>query len=101
MQGRNTEAALWFSTKEPIDVLVTDETLDIELLDPRKFEAGLGNEPKNEITEVTSGLGLATLQRDNTLDLTVDAAANIQDLFVRITNDEGASLSCHFGSVLS
>ena len=88
MSGGNTEAALWFSSKEPIDFLVKDASLDIELLDPSKFEAGPGNEPRNENTGATSGLvlGSATLQEDNTLDLTVDAAENVQDLFVRITN---------------
>jgi hypothetical protein len=87
MQGGNTEAALWFSTKEPIDVLVKDESLDVELLGPEQFEAGPGNEPKSERTEATSGLVLGSaLQEGNTLDLTVEASANIQDLFVRITN---------------
>src|SRR5262249_42279153 len=88
MQGRNTEAALWFSTKEPIDVLVKDKSLDIGLLDPKKFEAGPGTEPNNLNGQLASDLvlGSATLQTDGTVDLAFDAAANVQDVAVRITN---------------
>jgi hypothetical protein len=88
MNGRNTEAALLFSTKEPIDVLVNDESLNIERLDPKKFESGPGSEPNNQKTVGPSDLVLrsATLRTDGTLDLTFDATPNIQDLFVRVTN---------------
>jgi hypothetical protein len=88
MNGRNTEAALWFSTKESIDALFQDESLTIEPLDPAKFEAGPGTEPNNQNAPAASDLvlGSATLQKDGSLDLTFDASANIQDLTVRITN---------------
>jgi hypothetical protein len=88
MNGRNTEAALGFSTKEPIDVLVKDESLNIELLDPKKFEAGPSTEPNNQDGAASSDLvlGSATLQTDGILDLALDAAANVHDVAVRITN---------------
>jgi hypothetical protein len=86
--GRNTEAALWFSTKEPIDVLVKNELLDMELLDPTKFEAGPGTEPNNQNGPVASDLvlGSATMQTDGTIDLTFDVAASVGDVMLRITN---------------
>jgi HKD family nuclease len=88
MNGRNTEAALWFSTKESIDALLQDESLTIERLDPAKFEAGPGTEPNNQNASAASGLVLrsAALQKDNTLDVTFDASTTIRDLTVRITN---------------
>jgi len=58
MIGRSTEAALWFSTKEPIEVLIKDESLNVELLDPRKFEAGPGTEPNNQDGPAASDLAL-------------------------------------------
>ena len=50
MNRGNTEAALWFSTKESIDALIKDDSLTIQPLDPRKFEAGPGTEPNNQIS---------------------------------------------------
>jgi hypothetical protein len=88
MNGGNTEAALWFSTKESIDALIKDDSLTIQPLDPRKFEAGPGTEPNNQNMPAASDivLGSATLQADNTLDLSFDVAASIRDVSVRITN---------------
>jgi HKD family nuclease len=88
MNGRNTEAALWFSTKESIDALFRDESLTIELLAPAKFEAGPGSEPNNQNAPRASDLvlGSTTLQKDGSLDLTFDVSPNVQNLTVRITN---------------
>ena len=64
------------------------ESLTIQRLDPAKFEAGPGTEPNNQNATAASALvlGSATLQKDNTLDVTFDASTAIQDLTVRITN---------------
>jgi hypothetical protein len=88
MSGRNTEAVLWFSTKESIDALVQDESLTIEPLDPAKFEAGPGTEPNNQNTQAAPdlALGSVTLQKDCTLNVTFAAPTNAQDLTLRITN---------------
>jgi HKD family nuclease len=88
MSGRNTEAVLWFSTKDSIDALVKDESLTIEPLDPAEFEAGPGTEPNNQDAHAIPDLafGSATLQKDGTLDLIFDAPTGIHDLTVRVTN---------------
>jgi hypothetical protein len=88
MKGGNTETALWFLTKEKIDALFDDDSLAIELLDPKKFEAGPGSEPNNQFDSTVSDivLGSAALQADNGLELKFDIAANIRDVAVRITN---------------
>ncbi len=88
MSGRNTEAVLWFSTKEFIDALVRDESLTIEPLDPAKFEAGPGTEPDNQNNQATPtlALGSVTLQENCSLDVMFNAPTTIRDLRLSITN---------------
>jgi hypothetical protein len=87
MWGGNTETALWFSSKDSIDELIKDDALDVQLLDPRKFEAGPGSEPIN-MGQPETGLVLrsATLRQNGTIDVTFDADASVSDVTVRITN---------------
>jgi hypothetical protein len=105
MNGRNTEAALWFSTKESIDALLQDQSLTIERINPAKFEAGPGTEPNNQNARAASDLvlGSATLQEDSTLDVTFDASPAIRDLTVRIKNFNEAQpfLSLRLGHAAS
>ena len=87
MIGRNTEAALWFSTKEFIDALIKDESLTIQPLDPANSRQGQGrNQTITYPAAPTLALGSATLQANSTLDLRFNVPANIRDFRLRITN---------------
>jgi hypothetical protein len=88
MDGRNTESVLWFSTKEPIESILKDDSLTIETLDPSKFQSGAGTEPTNNDSQPVTDLRLesATLHEGGSLDLGFEAAAGVQDLTLRIKN---------------
>jgi HKD family nuclease len=58
MDGRNTESVLWFSTKEPIESILKDDSLTIETLDPSKFQSGGGTEPTNNDFQPVADLRL-------------------------------------------
>jgi hypothetical protein len=85
--GRNTEAALWLSTKEKPDDLLDGSGLGLEKIDPAKFKAGAEREPRNE-KPVTGEIVLdyAVLVESGLLECELEAPAAVQGLTHRVRN---------------
>ena len=67
--GRNTEAILWFRTRNTSDELLEHGPFNLRKIDPKTFKAGNEQEPRNEISRMGSpALDSALLEPDGTLD---------------------------------
>jgi hypothetical protein len=97
VNGRNTEAVLWFATEEPIEHILTND-LTIEPIDPLKFERGAGDEPANPDGTHAADLHIASaiLNTAGALELSFEASPGVRDVALRIRNVEEPS---HFLSL--
>jgi hypothetical protein len=85
--GRNTEAALWLSTKEKPEDLLDGSGLGLEKIDPAKFKAGAEQESRNEkraTGEIV--LGSAVLVESGLLECELEVPAAVRDLTLRVRN---------------
>jgi hypothetical protein len=86
-EGRNTEAALWLSTKEKPDDLLGESGLGLEKINPVEFKAGAEREPRNE--KGTTGdivLGSAVLGESGLLECELEVSAAVHGLTLRARN---------------
>jgi len=85
--GRNTEAALWLSTKEKPDGLLDGSGLGLEKIDPAKFKAGPEQESRNEKRATGEFiLGSAVLIESGILECELEAPSAVQGLTLRVRN---------------
>src|SRR5262249_47302490 len=83
----NTEAALWFSTKEKPDDLLDESDLGLEKIDPAKFKAGAEQEPCDERQTIGDiVLDSAILLESGLLECQVKVPASVQSLTLTVRN---------------
>jgi hypothetical protein len=85
--GRNTEAALWLSTKEKPQELLDESGFGLEKIAPAEFKAGPEQEPKNahRPTSVIV-LNSAVLAESGVLECEVEIPDSVQGLTLRVRN---------------
>jgi HKD family nuclease len=89
LDGRNTEASLWFSTEEQSGAIFESDSLTIRELNPIDFVPGTDEEPKNlEVKVVADDLSLSsvTLHEDGAIALSFDVAQSVEHVTLRIRN---------------
>ena len=85
--GRNTESALWFKSKEGPKALLENAGLRLRGIEPSEFEAGAEQEPRNEQTQDRDiSLFSALLTEQGTLGCEVETPKGIRALTLRIRN---------------
>jgi HKD family nuclease len=84
--GLNSEAAVWFKSKEHADALFEDDQITIEEVQPADFEAGTEQEPANEQVAYELRLHSAILSEQGVLECTFDANSAMRDTALRIRN---------------
>jgi hypothetical protein len=84
--GLNSEAAIWFKSKEHADALFEDEQITLEEMQPADFEAGTEQEPANEQVAYELRLHSAILSEQGVLECTFDANSTMRDTALRIRN---------------
>lgn len=86
LDGRNSETALWFKSKERVEAWLDAEQLPIEEIQPSDFEAGTDQEPSSELFVCEMRLGSAVLSEQGSLECTFEANADVKDITLRIRN---------------
>lgn len=86
LDGRNSEAAIWFRSNERAEVLLEDEQLRFEEIQPSTFEAGTEQEPVSEQTVYELKLRTAVLSEYRVLECIFEANYDINDITLRIQN---------------
>ena len=84
--GLNSEAAIWFKSKEHADALFEDEQITFEEMQPADFEAGIEQEPANEQVAYELRLHSAILSEQGVLECTFDANSAMRNTALRIRN---------------
>ncbi len=89
LDGRNTEASLWFATEELAKAILASDDLTIQELDPSEFVPGTYEEPKNQENVAAASplhLDLVTLREDGTIVVRSRADQELEDVALRIRN---------------
>ncbi|QPF83988.1 hypothetical protein IC762_30825 [Bradyrhizobium genosp. L] len=84
--GLNSEAAIWFRSKENVDALFDDDQIMFEEVAPTNFEAGTEQDHDNEHLAYEVRLNSAILSEQGVLECTFDGAKAFRDTAVRIRN---------------
>lgn len=84
----NTEAVLYFSTKDIMPDALASEGLDADVIDPDKFESGEGSEPTNDQEPADALLHLesVTLQKNGTAEILCSVSKEVSNVVLRIRN---------------
>jgi hypothetical protein len=84
--GLNSEAAIWFKSVEHANVLLEDDQITLEQIQPSDFEAGTEQEPANEQVAYELCLRSAILSEQGVLECTFEANGTTRETAVRIRN---------------
>ncbi|MGY2909201.1 hypothetical protein [Bradyrhizobium sp. URHC0002] len=84
--GLNSEAAIWFKSKQHADALLEDDQIAFEEVQPADFEAGTEQEPANEQVAYELRLHSATLSEQGVLECAFDSTGGIRATALRIRN---------------
>jgi hypothetical protein len=84
--GLNSEAAIWFRSKENVDALFDNDQITFEEMAPTDFEAGAAQEHDVEPLACEVRLNSAILSEQGELECTFDTAKALRDTALRIRN---------------
>jgi len=86
LDGKNSEAAIWFQSKERADVLLEDDDIPFKEIKPSEFEAGTDPEPSNDREPLGLRLRSAILSDNGALECTFEASDSLNELTLRVRN---------------
>lgn len=94
--GLNSEAAIWFKSKERAETLLEGDQITFEEVEPAEFEGGTEQEPTNDQSSYELRLHSALLSEQGVLECTFDTNKAIRDPALRIRNFNEADPALSF-----